>query len=244
MQFDVKWIKLIRNLFDSSRVSVLVNGSPTEEFHPTWGLRQGDPLFPLLFNIIGEALSCLINAAHSNGLFSGVNITGFTDRVTHLQFADDVILFLSNDTHSVQGIKATLQVFELISGLKINYGKSKLYGFKENPEHLQLWSDWLGCSISSDHFSYLGAPIGQSPKKSIFWRPLEHKIASKLQKWNAPNISMAGRLVLLQSVLDSSPAYWFNLFKMPQKTIQCIDKKKEDISYGEEKPMVRGNCIS
>ncbi|WOH14898.1 hypothetical protein DCAR_0934426 [Daucus carota subsp. sativus] len=35
MQFDVKWIKLIRNLFDSSRVSVLVNGSPTEEFHPT-----------------------------------------------------------------------------------------------------------------------------------------------------------------------------------------------------------------
>ncbi|XP_063935611.1 uncharacterized protein LOC135147087 [Daucus carota subsp. sativus] len=232
MHFDVKWIKWIRNLFDSSRVSVLVNGSPTEEFHPTRGLRQGDPLSPLLFNIIGEVLSCLIYAAHSNGLFEGVAINGCSDRVTHLQFADDVILFLNNNSLSVKGIKATLQVFELISGLQINYRKSKLYGFKENLELLQSWSDWLGCSISSDPLSYLGAPIGQSPKRTIFWRPLEHKIASKLQRWNASNVSMAGRLVLLQSVLDSSPVYWFSLFKMPQTTIQYIDKQRRHFLWG------------
>ena len=126
MHFDVKWIKWIRNLFDSSRVSILVNGSPTEEFHPTRGLRQGDPLSPLLFNLIGEALSCLINAAHDKGLFEGVTIAGCPDKITHLQFVVDVILFLRNDTHSVHGIKATLQVFELISGLKINYRKQAI----------------------------------------------------------------------------------------------------------------------
>nr|XP_017256449.1 PREDICTED: uncharacterized protein LOC108226007 [Daucus carota subsp. sativus] len=239
MQFDSKWIHWIRKLFDSSRVSILVNGSPTDEFHPTRGLRQGDPLSPLLFNLIGEALSCLLKSAHNSGLFNGVSVAGYPEKISHLQFADDIILFVANDSHSVRGIKATLKIFEVISGLKINYGKSKLYGFKESPEQLKQWADWLGCSIGNDQFTYLGATIGQSPKKSIFWKPLEQKLVSKLQKWDSANVSMAGRLVLLQSVLDSLPSYWFSLFKMPQKTIKFIDKKRRHFLWGGKSDTAR-----
>lgn len=60
MNFGSKWIDWLRNLFESSRISVLVNGAPTEEFNPSRGLRQGDPLSPLLFNLVGEGLSSLL----------------------------------------------------------------------------------------------------------------------------------------------------------------------------------------
>lgn len=232
MRFDPKWIAWIRSLFESSRVSVLVNGSPTEEFRPSRGLRQGDPLSPLLFNLIGEVLSCMLNSAHGNGLFEGVAIQGSRVKITHLQFADDVILFLKNDTKSVQGIKVTLKIFELTSGLQINYGKSKLYGFNESPEQMKQWAECFGCTIGTECFTYLGATIGRSPRKLLFWKPLEQKIAAKLQHWNSSNISMAGRLVLLQSVLDSTPMYWFGLYKMPKKTIQLIDKQRRHFLWG------------
>ena len=46
MNFDHKWVDWISSIFKSSRISVMVNGSPSSEFSPTQGLRQGDPLSP------------------------------------------------------------------------------------------------------------------------------------------------------------------------------------------------------
>ena len=56
MNFAKKWIKWIQAILTSARVSILVNGEPTREFIPARGLRQGDPLSPLLYNIVGEVL--------------------------------------------------------------------------------------------------------------------------------------------------------------------------------------------
>ena len=55
----------------SASVSVLVNGSPSSEFLPQKGLRQGDPLSPLLFNIAAEALNGILSRAMEKGLYRG-----------------------------------------------------------------------------------------------------------------------------------------------------------------------------
>jgi len=57
MGFCDLWIRWIKGCLESASVSVLVNGSPTKEFFPMKGLRQGDPLAPFLFLIVAEGLA-------------------------------------------------------------------------------------------------------------------------------------------------------------------------------------------
>lgn len=65
MGFPSKWIQWIKGCLESSWVSVLINGSPSEEFKMRKSLRQGDPLAPFLFLIVAEGLNGLMKQAQS-----------------------------------------------------------------------------------------------------------------------------------------------------------------------------------
>ncbi|XP_028061495.1 uncharacterized protein LOC114264963 [Camellia sinensis] len=93
----------------SARVSVLVNGSPTPEFCPQRGLRQRDPLSPFMFIIVAEALNILLARAKSLGLIRGAFVGSSGLRITHLQFADDTIMFYEADWREIINIKRILR---------------------------------------------------------------------------------------------------------------------------------------
>lgn len=73
----------------SARFFVLVNGSPKGYFHNSRGLRQGDPLSPILFVIVVEALQVLLDVAIQRMLILVFAIENSILEVSHLQFADD-----------------------------------------------------------------------------------------------------------------------------------------------------------
>lgn len=214
MNFGERWIKWLKSIFDSIRVSVLVNGSPTSEFKPKRGLRQGDPLSPLLFLLVGEVLNCLLSEATKKEVFRGVKINDSIS-ISHLQFADDTILFINKDFGSVQGIKRVLQCFELLSGLKINFDKSSLYGYRTSAEDIAYWASKIGYRIGSLPINYLGMPLGLDPSRKDFWIPLQEKFKKNLAGWKSRQVNQAGKLVMLKATLDSLPNYWFNMFLMP-----------------------------
>jgi len=122
--FCPKWICWIEGCLSSTSVSILVNGSPTNEFIPQRGLRQGNPLAPLLFNIVAEGLTSLMREALDKSLFSNFLVGENNEAVNILQYADDTIFFGEATMHNVKTIKTMLRSFELASGLKINFVKS------------------------------------------------------------------------------------------------------------------------
>ncbi|XP_028106541.1 uncharacterized protein LOC114305626 [Camellia sinensis] len=101
----------------STSVSCLVNGSPSEELCPPKGLRQGDPISPFLFIIAAEGLNMLLSRAREIGLIKGVMIGDEGVKLSHLQFADDTVLFCERKIHLVKWKEAT--VSKNIGGLGI-----------------------------------------------------------------------------------------------------------------------------
>ena len=86
--FCTRWFQWIVGCLKSASVSVLVNGSPSTEFSPKRGLRQGDPLTPFLFNIVAEALNGLVREVVKRKLYSGFHVGSNRVEVSILQYAD------------------------------------------------------------------------------------------------------------------------------------------------------------
>jgi hypothetical protein len=117
-------------------MSVLVNGSPTGDFNMGKGLRQGDPLSPFLFLIVVEGLTGLMCKAVEGNIFPGFKVSDNTSFHT-LQFADDTIFVGEGSWNNLWTIKTVLRSFEIVSGLKVNFFKSKFYGLNLDERFLR-----------------------------------------------------------------------------------------------------------
>lgn len=128
-------------------MSILVNDSPTNEFHLHKGLRQGDPLSPFLFLIAAEGLSYLMRKAEATREFEGFKIAGDKVTVSHLQFADDTILLGKALAKNAKAMRSILRLLELASGLKVNFQKSSLH--RTNMKEVSFGDvckvDWMQC---------------------------------------------------------------------------------------------------
>ncbi|XP_058783223.1 uncharacterized protein LOC131657889 [Vicia villosa] len=139
MGFGEVWMRWMEMLIFNSSMSVLVNGSPTKEFVVEKDLRQGDPLSPFLFVLVTEGLAGLVRKSSEIGEFKGIYINGVCV-VDILQFADDTLVMGECSWRQVWAIKAILRAFELVSGLGINYHKSKLIGINVVIRGKSSWS--------------------------------------------------------------------------------------------------------
>jgi hypothetical protein len=160
MSFPALWGKWIRECIGTATASVLVNGSPTDEFSLHRGLRQGDPLSPFLFLLAAEGLNILMKAMVDNQFFTGYSV-GAANLVvgSHLQFAYDTLLLGQKSWANVRAIRASLVIFESMSGLKVNFNKSLLVGINISYSWLEEAAMVLGCKVGQVPFLYLGLPI-------------------------------------------------------------------------------------
>ncbi|GMP73510.1 hypothetical protein CsSME_00031245 [Camellia sinensis var. sinensis] len=127
--FGLKWISWMRECISTTRLSILVNGSPTEEFSPQKGLRQVDSLSPFLFNIVAEGLNILMNRAHEQGIIKRVKVEVNEVVISHLQFDDDFIIFCEADMDQIVHTKRILHCFEILFGMRINFHKSDVWSW-------------------------------------------------------------------------------------------------------------------
>lgn len=86
-----RWIGWIKSCISSATLAILINGSPSKYVHMEKGLKQGDPIAPLLFNIVPEGLNIMLENAKEANLISGVQMGSNGPVISHLQFADDTM---------------------------------------------------------------------------------------------------------------------------------------------------------
>ena len=230
--FNSKWISWMEGCLKSASISVLINGSPTSEFIPQRGLRQGDPLAPFLFNVVAEALNGLMRTAVEANLYKGFNIGDSEVSIRLLQYADDTIFFGEASMDNLKAIKAILRTFELVSGLKINFAKSSFGAFGMNDQWKQMAARYLNCRQLVLPFVYLGIPIGANPRRAHMWEPIIQKCERRLARWQQRFISFGGRVALIQSVLTSIPIYYFSFFRVPQTVISKLIKLQRKFLWG------------
>nr|AAO00696.1 retrotransposon protein, putative, unclassified [Oryza sativa Japonica Group]AAP54694.1 retrotransposon protein, putative, unclassified [Oryza sativa Japonica Group] len=124
--FSPKRCQWIASFIQGGHVGIKVNDQVGNNFQTYKGLRQGDPLSPILFNIVADMLALLIKRAKDDGMLSEVIPHLMDDGLSILQYADDTIIFLEHDLQEAKNLKLILTVFEKLSGLKINFHKKSL----------------------------------------------------------------------------------------------------------------------
>jgi hypothetical protein len=120
--FPERWLTWIRTILSSGSSVVLLNGVPRKYFRCKRGVRQGDPLSPLLFVIVVELLQVLVSKAASQGLLRAP--IPHDDDFPIIQYADDTLLVLQADANQLFFLRALLNSYETASGLRVNFRKS------------------------------------------------------------------------------------------------------------------------
>ena len=124
--FPLLFVTWIKECITSPRFSVAINGELAGFFPGKKGLRQGDSISPYLFILIMEVLSKLLEKAVDDGDIR-LHPNCHEPRITHLLFADDLLVFSDGSRHSISGIKNVIYVFKEWTCLDMNPEKSEIY---------------------------------------------------------------------------------------------------------------------
>ncbi|GLT45583.1 hypothetical protein SLA2020_194060 [Shorea laevis] len=174
--------------------------------------------------MVVEGLNGLVKRVENEGLLHGVEIGKRGLTVSLLQFADDTVILGKADSENILMVKTILRWFELMSRLRINFNKSKVYGFNVSEQWVRGVAGILRCGVGVTPFIYLGMPIEGNPRSKKFWDPVVSKFRAKLAIWKSALLSFDGCLTLLNLVLSAFPTFFMSLFLMPNSVhAQLVD---------------------
>ena len=215
--FSDKWRRWISFCLSTVIFSILINGTPHGFFGSSRGLWQCNPLSPLLFVLVMEAVGKMLDKTVHEGCLSGFSVgvsAGRSLMVSHLFFADDTLIFCDANINQMLILRMVLIWFEAVFGLKVNLGKSELVAVGA-VHNMDLLVAVLGCKQGSLAMKYLGLPLGAKFKDKSIWNPILEKMERKLASWKKLYLSKEGRVTLIKSTLSNLPTYFLSLFPIP-----------------------------
>jgi hypothetical protein len=225
--FPPLWCDWMDAIFHSSKSAVVLNGVPGRWINCKRGLRQGDPLSPYLFLIVADILQQLVK---QDGVLQHPLVDGRPPLV--LQYADDTLIILRAEPGAAERLKGILDDFAAATGLVINFSKSTLVPMSLDPEALASAAEVLGCVVEGFPQTYLGLPLSCDKLALEAFAPLIGKADKYLSGWRALLLSPAGRLVLVNAVLDSLPTHAMAALQLPPSVIAALDALRRAFLWG------------
>lgn len=220
--FPPIFVTWIAECITSPRFSVAINGELAGFFPGKKGLRQGDSISPYLFILAMEALSRLLEKAVDDGDIR-LHPKCHDPRITHLLFADDLLVFSDGSRHSISGIKKVISVFKEWTGLDMNAEKSEIFFGGYSHIEASVISDISGFKIGTFPTRYLGLPLNPSRISYATLQPFLERITSKMHSWTAKSLSYAGKIQLVASVVYGMVNFWSSVFALPKRFYEKVD---------------------
>jgi hypothetical protein len=243
MGFHPTWIQWIKQCITTSSFSILLDGAPFGKFFPTRGLRQGDPLSPFLFILGSEILSRLIAREENLGLMHGIKMARNCPPISHLLFADDVIIFSRANVNEAKVVLNCLNTYSSWSGQHINMSKSAIF-FSRNcrSNSKAAINRILNLAQIPARAKYLGIPLFMHRKKQDSFVELKDRIFAKITGWKAKLLSQAARTTLIKTVTNAIPSYIMSLFLLPKSLCSAINTGIRKFWWGY--PQDKKHCLS
>jgi hypothetical protein len=211
-------------LVSGGHTAININGEVGPFFQNARGVRQGDPLSPILFDFVVDALAAMLSKANKAGHIQGVVPHLIPGGITHLQYADDTMVMIEPSDEGIANLKLILLCFENMSGLKINFDKSEVIitGVTDLEQHRV--ANMLNCKLGAFPMKYLGLPVSDRPLRVADWSFLPEKVGHRVDPWQGLSLASAGRLELTNSCLSSLPMFAMGIYMLHEATHSALDK--------------------
>lgn len=119
-------------------------------------------------------------------------------------FVDDLLLFAKADNNDCCLIRDVLEAFCSISGIRINFKKSKMFVSPNvSAYNARVLSQIVGIPLATNLDKYLGVPIIHKKRSREHFKDVLDKVTSRLAGWKTKFLSFMGRATLIQSVASS-----------------------------------------
>ena len=215
------FINWISQCITTPTFTIAVNGVSSGHFSSSKGIRQGDPMSPYLFVLEMEAFSRLLQCRYDENIILYHPHTAQL-KLTHLMFADDVMVFFDGSCNSLHRINECLYHFASWSGLHTNTAKTELFHSGLNVDEAEDLA-CFGFPIGSLPIRYLGLPLMSRKLKISEYEPLLIKLRLVFRSWAVKSLSFAGRLQLISSVINGIVTFWISTFILPKGCIRRIE---------------------
>ena len=239
--FGNKIIEWVRILYKNISSCIINNGALSEFFTPSRGVRQGCPLSPYLFILTAEIFAISIR---KNEKIKGINVNDQTSKID--QYADDTFMAFLFDQTSLDEIVITLDKFQQISGLKVNYDKTEILriGSLKNSDaklYTQKSFKW-----TNNPAALLGVEVGSDLTKvtTNTFQKLIRRIENVIKLWSSRQITLLGRIVIIKTLLVSQFIYRFAVLPSPiPDQMKQIDRILNDYMWNNKKHFINKNVM-
>ena len=244
-KFDLpaRFTNTVRSLYESAQMQVAINGVLSTPFRVTRGVRQGDPLSCLLFDLAIEPLACKIRNSED---INGLTIPGLDRKIKVNLFADDTTLYL-NSIDRMDKVESILNAWCKVSGAKFNMEKTEIIlmgsGAHRDRIHAtrkinQLDTMTLDARIriakDGEAVRSLGAWIGNKANDLTPWETILDKIKNKLERWNRMHPMVFGKRIIAQAVIGGHTQFLTKAQGMPPHIEDALSKTLRDFMWDND----------
>ncbi|XP_071916279.1 uncharacterized protein [Coffea arabica] len=242
--FGERFIDVVWRLVSNVWFSVMINGAAYGFFKSNRGLRQGDPLSPALFVIAAEILSRGQNNLATYPSYHGFRVPQGCPGVTHLAFADDMLILANGSSASLRQVMRVLDIYQRSSGQMLNAQKSGyLVHSSLSSARRRVIERITGFLCQTFPTRYLGFPLYVGRCKMTYFAKVCQKVLGKILSWETKFLSSGGRLALIKHVLFAIPLHLLSAVVMPKAVFRVIERACANFLWGSSEEGLRYHWI-